>query len=285
MIKEQNSGEVLWKLNTLGIFVFILIVTGVAGFFIYINFKHKTIESFSSPIIARNGSTFRPENKFTFSLDRNGIFIIDGRSGYAWEKSDSYRDSAFIRSTNPLPKTYKLSAVVGDIDFGLEKLSGLQNDPDFPEGPLNENGCYLLTITDELPNAPHTNIWWHQHRKVFIDVDNNVGGFGMPNPIFMGYFDKNNSLVTYDGGLDVWQNDWRAAIHYKENAFYRVEIQKTQKEYILRILSENGQILKEGRVDFDKIWNIENDEYFVIGDPHSNYYQGSFKIKEISLEY
>ena len=112
----------------------VLVLAIIAGFLICNLFKHRFVERFSSPIIARNGSAFGPENKFTFSLDRNGTFIIDGKSGYAWEKSDSYRDSAIIRSTKPLPKTYKISVIIGDIDYGLDKIEGLQNDLIFRKG-------------------------------------------------------------------------------------------------------------------------------------------------------
>jgi hypothetical protein len=250
-------------------------------------FKHRAVETFARPLAAANGRAFGLQGVFTFSMDQGGTFIIDGKSGFAWQRSDSYKDSAFIRSSQPLPKTYKISVVVGHIDYGLEKLDGLQNDPDFPEGPLNENGCYLLTITDTLPNAPHTNIWWHQHRKLVIDVDNNVWGHGMPNPVFMVYFDKSGRLMAYDGAQNTWQSEWNKAVTYQERAFYRVEVQKTLKEFILRIFMERGQLLKEGRVSLDKVWNEDpwHEDYFAIGDPHSNYYQGSMKIKEISLEY
>ena len=267
------------------IFLLILALLVVDGFIFKNFFKHKLVENFSTPILPRNGAAFGPQNQFTFSMDQNGTFIIDGKSGFAWEKSDSYRDSAFIRSTNPLPKTYKISAIVGDIDYGLDKIDGLKNDPNFSEGPLNENGCYLLTITDEAPNAPHTNIWWHQHRKLVIDVDNNIWGHGMPNPIFMVYFNKENALVAYDGNQNIWQKEWEKAVTYKEKTFYKVEVEKTSKEFILRIYSPDGHLLKEGRVNLDQIWHEDpyHEDYFAIGDPHSNYYQGSMKIKEISL--
>lgn len=245
------------------------------------------LETFSSPIVAQNLKTFGPGGQFTFSLDKNGTFLIDGTSGLAWEKSDSYLDSAIIRSTNPLPPTYKISVIIGDIDYGLEKLAGLQNDPNYPEGPLNENGCYLLSITEELPNVPHTNIWWHQHRKLVIDVDNNTGGSGMPNPIFMVFFDKNNNLVAYDGDQNIWQGQWRSAVHYQPSTFYKVEVEKTSTQFILRTFSENNQLLKEAKVNLTDVWHEDglHQEYFVVGDPHENYYQGSVKIKEISLQY
>ena len=81
------------------------------------------------------------------------------------------------------------------------------------------------------------------------------------------------------------QNDWNVAIHYNENKFYKVQIEKTLKEFILRIFTENGELLKESRVDLNEVWNKDHEEYFALGDPHSNYYQGSFKIKEISMQY
>jgi hypothetical protein len=177
--------------------------------------------------------------------------------------------------------------LVGDIDYGLEQLDGLQQDPEYPEGPLNENGAYLLTITDELPDLPHTNIWWHQHRKVVIDVDNNIWGHGMPSPIFMVYFDRENRLMAYDGNLNKWQGEWTQAVRYEPHKFYRVEIEKTAKEYITRIFSEDNKLLKQGRVALSKVWNEDKDheDYFALGDPHENYYQGSMKIKQMSLQY
>jgi len=266
-------------------FIPLLLIAVIASYFIFHPYKHTIIEDFSVPLVPRNGSTFGPHGAFTFSLDQNGTFVIDGKSKFAWERSDSYKDSAIIRSTKPLPKRYKISIVVGDIDYGLDKIDGLPNDPNFPEGPQNENGCYLLSITDVLPDLPHINRWWHKHRKLVIDVDNNTGGSGMPNPIFMAYFDEDNTLVTYDGDKRIWQKEWLSAIHYQENTFYKVEIEKTRTEYILRVFSENGRLLKEAKIDFDSVWHQDHVEYFVVGDPHSNYYQGDFKIKKIILQY
>jgi len=242
-------------------------------------------EDFTKPIEAISSKNFGEHGQLTFELYRNGTFIIDGKSGYVWQRSDSYRDSAIIRSTHPLPKTYKISAVVGEIDYGLEKLRLLENDPEYKEGPLNENGCYLLAITDEAPTGHHTNDWWHQHRKVCIDVDNNVWGHGMPNPIFMVFFDKNNELMALDGQENKWQSKWRKALSYEPGSWYRVEIEKTEISFILRIYDSEGKLLKGGVIPFKYVWNEdgEHPDYLVIGDPHEIYYQGSMKIKSISM--
>lgn len=248
--------------------------------------KGKSVtENFSEAMTAESGRSFGKYGQLTFEMYRNGQFIISGQTDYAWQKSDSYRDSAFIRSTKPLPRTYKVSVVAGEIDYGLGKIEGLKPDPEYPEGPQNENGCYLLAITDEAPVGHHTNIWWHQHRKLVIDVDNNIWGHGMPNPIFMVYFNRDNRLVSFDGNRDEWQREWQKAVTYDANSFYRLEAEKTKDKYILSIYTEKGSLLKRAVVDRKDVWHSgdEYPEYFVVGDPHENYYQGSVKIKSIEI--
>ena len=247
--------------------------------------RRQVTEDFAKGIKAVSGKNFGTDGQLTFELYRNGTFVIDGESGYAWQKSDSYRDSAVIRSTHALPATYKISVVVGDINYGLENISGLAQDPEYAEGPKNENGCYLIAITDTPPTGHHTNTWWHEHRKAVIDVDNNVWGHGMPNPVFMVYFDRDNKLMSYAGEQNKWQKNWVNGTRYKLGAWYRIEVEKTRKEYILSVLSDTGELLKRASIDLKKVWNADehHKDYFVIGDPHENYYQGSMKIKEITI--
>ncbi len=242
-------------------------------------------EEFRQPIQATGGSSFGPQGQLTFELYRQGKFQIDG-SGYAWQKSDHYGDVAVIRSTRPLPQTYKITIVAGAIDYGLEKLDGLSNDPQYPEGPANENGCYLLAITDVNPAGHHTNIWWHQHRKLVVDVDNNVWGHGMPNPIFMVYFDRDNKMMSFPGEEKTWQPDWRAAAHYDPSQWYRIDLEKTAERFLFTLSQENGPLLARGEAALKDIWHEDGNhsDYLVIGDPHENYYQGSFKIKSIALK-
>mgnify|MGYP001608464336 FL=1 len=243
------------------------------------------VENFDKAISAVAGKQFGQKNQLTFELFRNGTFDIDGLSGYAWQRSNNYQDSAFIRSTKKLPNTYKISIVVGEIDYNLEEISKLPQDPEYPEGPQNENGCYFIAITDQKPEGHHTNIWWHQHRKLVIDVDNNVWGHGMPNPIFMVYFDRSNRLVSFDGQRDEWLKDWRKAVTYDPVSWYKIEVEKTKTHYILSIATQKGKILKKTKVRRQEVWHDDtfHDEYFVVGDPHENYYQGSMKIKSIAF--
>ncbi len=243
----------------------------------------QVFEDFSKPITAEAGKRFGQVDQLAFELYRGGTFMIDGKSGFAWEKSDHYGDVALIRSEKALPKTYTVSIVIGDIDYGLQHIEGLQRDPEYPEGPTNENGCYLLAITDEEPSGHHENLWWHEHRKVVIDVDNNTMGFGMPRPIFMVYFDRDNQLMAFDDTTQKWQSEWRKAVTYELGAWYRVEVTRTPSEFILRIFDSNNHLLNEGKINLNQVWHADMPDYFVTGDPHENFYQGSVKVKSISM--
>ncbi len=241
------------------------------------------IEDFSKPITAINGRSFGKSGQLTFELYRGGTFVIDGRSGFAWQKSNHYGDVALIRSTEALPKTYKIRVIMGEIDYDLDRIAGLPQDPEYPQGPQNENGCYLLAITDENPSGHHPNLWWHEHRKLVIDVDNNVWGNGMPHPIFMVYFNQNNDLVAFDGLTQEWQTEWDKAVTYAPKAWYQIEVEKTDTQFILGIYDERGKLLQQGKVELTDIWHEDesHQDYFVVGDPHENYYQGSMKIESI----
>ncbi len=242
-------------------------------------------ELFSKPIIPKDGMHFGEGGELVFELFRGGTFVIDGASGLAWQRSDSYGDSAIIRSARSLGERYRVAVEVGEIDYGLENLKGLGQDPDYSEGPLNENGCYLLAITDEVPSGHYTNEWWHKHRKLVIDVDNNTYGNGMPNPIFMVYFDRGNSLVAYDGRAGRWTDNWEKAVEYKRGAWYRAEVEKTATAYVLSLYDGKGNLLQRARVNKNDVWHADSHpDYFVVGDPHENYYQGSLKIRAIELK-
>lgn len=282
----KNSGKELKSLDPIQTWQR---VTGYIKFIpSYFKFyRHHDVEKFNEPVKAVSGSAFGDRDQLTFELFRNGVFVIDGNSGYALQKSDSYRDSSWIRSTDALPSEYKVSVLVGGIDYGLEKIFGLSDDPEYPEGPKKENGCYLLVITDTKPEGHHINDWWHHHRKVGVDVDNNVWGSGMPRPVFMVYSDTNNKIGCLNGATGAWSKEWVSGIHYELNQWYWVEVEKTRNRYNLSVKSENGKLLQRASVDIKDVWHGQGDyqEYFVIGDPHENYYQGSMKIKEISIRY
>jgi hypothetical protein len=98
----------------------------------------------------------------------------------------------------------------------------------------------------------------------------------------MVYFDQLNQLAAWDGSG--WGADWTTAVHYDKSAYYKTEIEKTATDYILSVSKEDGTPIQQATVPISLVWH-GNDayykEYFALGDPHENYYQGSFKIKSI----
>jgi hypothetical protein len=66
---------------------------------------------------------------------------------------------------------------------------------------LVENGMHLLGITDCLP-APHDNVFWYSHRKVFMETDNN-------NPTWSQVWNPKTKTPITDGShpiMMLWSN-------------------------------------------------------------------------------
>ena len=91
-------------------------------------------EDFSKQFEVANGKSFGDHDQLTFELYRGGTFKINTDLGYIVQESNSYRDSAIIRSTKPLPTTYKISVTVGEIEYDLSNIAGLNKDPEYDEG-------------------------------------------------------------------------------------------------------------------------------------------------------
>jgi hypothetical protein len=143
-----------------------------------------------------------------------------------------------------------------------------------------------LTVTNEPPVDHYTNLWWHLHRKLVIDVDNNIWGSGMPNPVFMVYFDQLNQLHSWDGTANTWVTSWTNGLTYEKDRFYKIELERTTTHYILSVSTEAGMLIESAMISIDEVWHgnpDHDDEYLVIGEPHENYYQGHSKIKSIEF--
>ena len=91
--------------------------------------------------------------------------------------------------------------------------------------------------------------------------------------------------MAFNGETKEWQTKWTQGLTYQPKAWYQVEVEKTQMQYIFRVLDEQGNILQEAAVDLTDVWHADSNhpDYVVLGDPHENYYQGSMKIKEITI--
>jgi hypothetical protein len=141
---------------------------------------------------------------------------------------------------------------------------------------------YLPTIT-VVPGSPTDNEWWHQNRKLFIDIDNNVWGAGGARPVFFGYYAPGIVQTFFNGGTNAWATPWEAALHYEKNTWYTIEIEKTATQYFFRVRNAFTQaLLKEAVRDITAL-RPETTDYLAIGDPHVNYYHGRVKIGNIRI--
>lgn len=120
---------------------------------------------------------------------------IINKDGKARLISERHTDAAMIRSTQELPEIYRIELTVSNINFGGDKnddgdwwedgkFNGYDGDEIASPWRKNwaltewldawhENGLYFLCITDFENPAPHNNVFWHHHRKVVMDTDNN----------------------------------------------------------------------------------------------------------------
>ncbi len=129
--------------------------------------------------------------------DKDGVPESGGRftseHGKARLVSTRHYDAAILRSTDALPRRYRVEVTASNVAFGGKtdgsfthdrKVNGYDGDevagPWFfdpktlaPRPATTQNGVYFLCITDYPRPAPHNNVFIHHHRKVVMDTDNN----------------------------------------------------------------------------------------------------------------
>lgn len=188
---------------------------------------------------------------------------------------------------------------------------------------VGHNGFYWLSILDSMPK-PHNNIWIHHHRKFVIDSWNREGFNNTVNVIaldgksetsprfgkkFISYLDEQWKKVL-DVPVDYYlPNEWYEVTFVRTPLFYEFSIsgvfrnagKKTFKDRInirencVYHYNQTIEELSAGCVDnrTQKILNKEfvawpansaYPEYFMFGEPHINYYEGSVLVDDISLE-
>lgn len=228
------------------------------------------IEDFSSPMALTNGTTFGHCDLLTMETMGNPKLTVT-TDGTLEAESPNQADGFIIRSTQPLPETYQISVDIGNIQFDLLNKSD------------GENGMYFLAIGDE-PGQPESNDWWHAHRKVLMDTDNNVWNSGGQHPVFLGYYASSDTAYFYDGSRKQWVCQWESAMNYQEGTWYTFVLEKTESEYVYRVYEKaTGNLIVEASIPLEKVKGQSSPDYFVIGDPHTNYYSGSVLLDNISI--
>jgi len=188
---------------------------------------------------------------------------------------------------------------------------------------VGHNGFYWLAITDTKP-VPHNNIWLHHHRKFVIDSWNRKDFNNTVNVIaldgksethqsygkkFISYVDNKWQRIL-NTPLDYYlNNEWYTVSFTRTPLFYEFSIHgrfkngglKTYKNRINireKCIYHYNQTAKEldpscvdnraktfMKKDFVS-WPVDSayPEYFMLGEPHINYYEGSVLVDDIRLE-
>ena len=226
--------------------------------------------------------------------------------------SPDHTDGNILRLTQPLGQRYRICARVGYMRFGTGNgLNGYHGDES--SGPwidgeaVDENGFYFGAIFRSLPR-PHNNLWSHHERIFFIDSDNNREGWTSiwdsrsgdfkrsgRHPVVIGMVDQRENdgdpegprFSSYAAGH--WQERYsiRAVDAYQENTWYTVCYTRFDDRYTLSI---SGDFQYGGRTTYEvairdarAVPDFHGPHYWMMGDPHINYYEGSLLVDDVTL--
>ena len=192
---------------------------------------------------------------------------------------------------------------------------------DYPS--IGHNGFYWLSIFDRIPR-PHNNIWMHHHRKFVIDSWDRDGFKRTVNVIALDGKSDTHTLfgktfISYLDGKYQYVNNVPVD-YYLPNQWYLLEFSRNQGLYSFSITGKfknagyttisdsidykahcvyhynqtpaelaDACVDTRSRTFLDKTeiyWPQDSayPDYFMLGDPHINYYEGSVLIDDISLE-
>jgi hypothetical protein len=204
-------------------------------------------------------------------------------------------------------------------DIGNETAEPWVEDPE----AYKHNGFYWLAIVDNEPK-PHNNIWMHHHRKFVIDSWNRGKFRNTINVIALDGRSETNetfgkSFISFDG-KEFSSQETLPSAGYQQNNWYQVSFTRTPVRYSFEIngqfqnrvstklsgsintfkecvyhYNQNPNELNPGCVNNTGVtfngkmypsWPLDSGypDFFVIGDPHINYYEGSVLIDDIQIE-
>lgn len=188
---------------------------------------------------------------------------------------------------------------------------------------VGHNGFYWLAILDS-PPKPHNNIWIHHHRKFVIDSWNRknfnhtvnviaLDGKSETHPAFgkkfISYVDGRWQKIS-DIPVDYYlPNEWysvtftRTALYYEyaiegrfKNAGQTIYTDRINyREYCIYHYNQTPEELVPDCIDnSQQVFSGESftawpngsayPEYFMFGEPHINYYEGSVLVDDIIFE-
>ncbi len=260
-----------------------------------VNWVLRYQENFDSVSSLTNNTAFGTDSWLTPHLVNNGSISINNQE--AVFSTPNFNDAALIRTTNILPSQYKIRVKVGQVDYDIGNYEQADYDnPAFNDhSGYYENGFYWLVISDGICSGIQcAEDWWHWHRKVNMDSDDHLEygtGAHIQTPFYMVYMapetnSGGNLLRTWANG--VWNTfswNWEIAYVYNPLLWYYVELEKANNQVILRLYDESLNLIEEtDSVSLDLINAMDDStEYLYIGEPHSDDYEGTARVDEITL--
>lgn len=188
---------------------------------------------------------------------------------------------------------------------------------------VGHNGFYWFALMDQLPK-PHNNKWSHHHRKFVIDSWNRKDNNNTVNVIaldgksktdtafgkkFISYVNRDWQKVS-DTPIDNYlPNEWYTITFTRTSVFYKFSItgnfknagqttyknqidlrkncvfhyNQTPEELDTTCVDNHEQTFLERKFTSWPI-NSAYPDYFMIGEPHINYYEGNILIDDIKLK-
>lgn len=225
--------------------------------------------------------------------------------------SPEHTDGTILR-TEALGNRYQICARVGYMNFGVGEGKngydgGETNGPWLQGDATEENGFYFGAIYRSKP-MPHNNVFAHHQRIFFIDSDNNTGNWTAiwndktgtfvqsgVHPVIMAVMDGRGEekeeygppFLCYAAGE--WQESGkiRAVDAYKENSWYTVCLTRIDRRISLKISGEfqyGGKRTYEAVLnDTSYVFHFGDPHYWFLGDPHTNYYEGTLLVDDVIL--
>lgn len=227
--------------------------------------------------------------------------------------SEEHTDGVLLRTSKPLGRRYQVCARIGHIDYGTgDGANGYDGDEDAgpwtPGSATGENGCYFSAIYRARP-APHNNLLAHRLRLAFIDSDNNREGWTRIwapakrffvasgwHPVVMGAVigtqaeDPQSGPPFMTHAAEGWNPPGRVLAEdgYLDTRWYTVCIARFDGALAMTI---DGEFRFGGRRTYAatlpdagaRLPGFEEPNYWLAGDPHINYYEGSLLIDDVRI--
>ncbi len=267
-------------------------------------------ETFDSPAILSNLDAFGDANWLTAEIRNDAIITVS--NGMAHFLTVDFPGQALIRITDTLPDEYKIRVRLGGVNFGYTNYEADDyEDPNFHYS-INrvENGFYWSILTDVKSEGENGEEFWHNHRKAGLDSDDHYSyGWHTERPVYFVYSPKtayedepvvdtayrpdgvlkSTYARTWLAGGPQWDSSpwsWEIGYTYDATSWYWTEIEKSNHAVTLRLYDGNMNLLEQAAPVCQELINnmgstASPEEYFYVGEPHVNSYEGNAFVDEI----